>query len=393
MRDLKIYISIGSLLLLIYLIAQYNKPTPVDWAPTYAKEDKIPFGSYLLHERIKDILPGCNILVRRKPVFNVFQEEKVNAGNYIIVARSINLDKYDFEKLVNYMNAGNKVLIATYYLGNFLSDTLEAKINSEITINSRGPQLYFTNPSLAPEKRYMFDREIGNQYFSKFDTAKAIVLGMNSNGNSTFIKYPFGKGALYLISSPQFFTNYNILRPEGAEYAAKSLSYLNAGGDIIWDEYFSKGPQLAVGSKLGVILKYPELRWAYFIALFSLVAFVLFEIKRRQRIIPILDPLKNSTLEFVNVVGQVYYERRDHKNLALKKISFLMDHFRLVYRLNTNQMDEEFIETLGHKSGIEISTLQKLVKMIKRSSEARVISDQELIELHNAIENFYTQSR
>ena len=391
MRDLKIYIGIGSLLLLVYLIAQYNKPTPVDWTPTYSKEDKIPYGTYLLHRQINDILPGAWVLIRRKPVFNVFQEEKVNPGNYLIVAGSVNLDKYDFKKLVDYMKAGNQVFIATYYLGNFLSDTLKTTINSEITIKAQRSQLHFTNPALNPKKQYKFDRDIGNQYFSKFDTTRAIVLGMNSKGNSTFIKYPYGKGALYLISSPQFFTNYNLINPEGADYAAKSLSYLNPGGDLIWDEFSSRGLQQE-SSKLRVFLKYPELRWAYYIALFSLVVFVLFEMKRRQRIIPILDPLQNTTVEFVNVVGQVYYERKDHKNLADKKIAYLMEHIRSVYRLNTNLIDQEFIETLSNKTEIGISTISNLMQMIKRYSEATTITDKQLIDLNNSIENFYRKS-
>ncbi len=391
MRDLKIYIGIGSLLLLVYLIAQYNKPTPIDWTPTYSKEDKIPYGTYLLHQRINDILPGSTVMVRQKPIFNVFLEEKVKPGNYLIIAGAVNLDRYDFKKLVEYMKTGNQVFIATYYLGNFLNDTLKTKINSEIKIKASRSALHFTNPGLNPKKQYSFERDIGNQYFSKFDTARAVVLGMNSKGNSTFIKYSYGKGALYLMSSPQFFTNYNLINSDGAEYAAKSLSYLNTGGTLMWDEFSSKGP-LGENSKLRVFLKYPELRWAYYIALFSLVTFILFEIKRRQRIIPVLDPLQNTTVEFVNVVGQVYYERKDHKNLADKKIAYLMEHIRSVYRLNTNLIDQEFIENLSNKTEIELTAITNLLQMIKRYSDAATITDKQLIELNNNIENFYKKS-
>ncbi|MEJ7692910.1 DUF4350 domain-containing protein [Daejeonella sp.] len=391
MRDLKVYIGIGSILLMVYLIAQYNKPQPVDWSPTYSKEDKIPYGTYLLHRQINDILPGSRILVRRKPVFNVFQEEKVNPGNYLIIAGTVNLDDYDFKKLVNYMKQGNKVFIATYYLGNFLSDTLKAKISSEVKIKNTGSLLHFTNPVLNPRKQYKFDRDIGNQYFSRFDTAKATVLAMNSKGNSTFIKYPYGKGALYLMSSPQFFTNYNLINPGGAEFAAKSLSYLNPGGNLIWDEFSTLGPAQDT-SPLSVLLNYPELRWAYYIALFSLIAFVLFEIKRRQRVIPVLEPLQNTTVEFVNVVGQVYYERKDHKNLTDKKITYLLEHIRSMYRLNTNYIDQEFIETLSNKTEIGIPEIRVLMAMLKRYSDAEQITDQQLIELNNKIENFYKKS-
>jgi len=49
MKDFKIYISIASALLLIYLIAEYNKPVPINWNPTFYYNDKIPFGTYIVY--------------------------------------------------------------------------------------------------------------------------------------------------------------------------------------------------------------------------------------------------------------------------------------------------------------------------------------------------------
>ena len=36
--------------LCIYLVAQYNKPSPINWQPTLYYQDKIPFGTYVLHQ-------------------------------------------------------------------------------------------------------------------------------------------------------------------------------------------------------------------------------------------------------------------------------------------------------------------------------------------------------
>jgi hypothetical protein len=43
MKDFKIYIIIASVLLGIYLVAEYNKPKPTNWSPTLFYGDKIPF--------------------------------------------------------------------------------------------------------------------------------------------------------------------------------------------------------------------------------------------------------------------------------------------------------------------------------------------------------------
>jgi hypothetical protein len=52
MKDLKIYIFLASILLVFYVVAQYNKPKPTDWSLTLVNTDKIPFGTYVLFNRI-----------------------------------------------------------------------------------------------------------------------------------------------------------------------------------------------------------------------------------------------------------------------------------------------------------------------------------------------------
>jgi len=176
--------------------------------------------------------------------------------------------------MLNYIKKGNTVFIASFYISKFLSDTLKLKINSEPSFSlTKKTKINFTNPAMNQKQTYAFDRQIGNQYFSKFDTSKAVVLGKNQNNHSNFIRYQFGKGYLYLMPSPDYFINYNLLKPEGNDYAAKALSYLPLKGEIIWDEYAAAGPEGAGDSPMRVFLSHAELRWAYFIALFSLLFF------------------------------------------------------------------------------------------------------------------------
>jgi len=135
------------------------------------------------------------------------------------------------------------------------------------------------------------------------------------------------------------------------------------------------------------------LRRAYYIAIFSLLMFVLFEIKRTQRIIPVIEPLNNTTLAFVNVVGQVYYEQHNNANIGHKKILYLMEHLREQYQLKTNKLDSEFIEKLKAKSGIEASLATELVNYIQYIAVQDKVTDRELIDLNKIIEKLYIQSR
>ncbi len=388
MRDLKIYIAIAAILLTVYLIALYNQPVPINWSETYSKNDKIPYGTYVLRQQLTDIFPGAKILDRRRPVFNNFKEEQIKRGSYIMIAGSVNLDEYDYKELVNYMREGNDVFIATYYLNSYLKDTLKLSINSAL---EKKPKLKFTNKLLGG-RSYSFDRGIGDQFFSKYDSSKAVVLGTNGQNKPTFLKYTFGKGALYIIPSPKLFTNYNLLNSKGADYAAKSLSYLKPGGDIIWDEFPALGHEEET-SMFRVFFLHPELRYAYYIALFSLVTFVILGMKRRQRMIPIIEPFKNSTVEFVELVGKVHYQQRNHSNIARKKITYLLEHIRNTYKIETNILNREFNELLIARSGIEPAFITKLILNINIGLSSNKITDRQLINLGQVIEEFYYKSR
>ena len=76
---------------------------------------------------------------------------------------------------------------------------------------------------------------------------------------------------------------------------------------------------------------------------------MVFEMKRKQRIIPVINPLANTTLEFVGTIGDLYYQSAEHKNIAEKRIHFLMDQIRAKYWINTDKLDEIFIQTLSPK--------------------------------------------
>lgn len=393
MKDLKVYLLIGSLLLGAYFVAQYYKPKPVNWNETFSRKDKIPFGTYVMFERLNDIFPQAEIKTYQQAPYLTFTEDSAKAGSYIIVAPRLKMDQYDYAQLAEYIRKGNDVFIATYYLGQYFGDSLNIKINSEWKI-AKGKRIAinFVNPRLNPTRHYVFDRDIGNQYFSSFDTSKVTILARNSRGNPVYIHQPLGKGNLYLMSSPFFFTNYNLLKPEGADFAEKALSYLRASEEVIWDDFSALGAEEST-SLVRVFLRHKELKWAYYIAFFAMIAFVTYEVKRRQRIIPVIEPLKNSTTGFVRVVGQLYYQQRDNSNIANKKVVYLLEEIRSRYHIKTNEINAEFVELLIKKSGISKQLATDLLGQITQLRKYRHVSDKELIELNKNIELFHKQSR
>lgn len=393
MKGLRLYLIGSAVVMLLYLIAQYYKPKPTDWTATYLKEDKIPMGTYILYQELGSIFPKSVISPSRLPVYNTLKDKEFNRTNYLFIAGEVRMDEYDYQELVKYMEKGNNVLIAAYQLSDLLSDTLNLKMNSVFNYtNNKTTRINFVTPTLKIEKGYTFNKGLGDQYFSRVDTSRAVALGRNANGDVNFVKYTYGRGALYLLPSPQLLSNYNLLNPSGADYIAKVLSFLPAAEKVIWDENNTKG-NVDDESILRVLFRNDRLQWAYYLALGGLLIFVFFEMKRRQRIIPVIEPLKNTSVDFVKVIGKVYYQQRDNRDIVEKKISYFLEHVRTNYRLKTTKLNEEFTADLQLKSGVNEDSIKPLIEMINKLDKAVVINDADLIKLNKLVEKFYKQAQ
>ncbi|HEX3387025.1 MAG TPA: DUF4350 domain-containing protein [Mucilaginibacter sp.] len=387
MRSFRLLFAIGVVLILLYIVAEYNRPRPLDWRPTLSYEDKIPYGTYVLYNEIHQLFPGSKLEGTNESFYDLFHSSTDSSSNYLVIVNALNIGKYDFKAMGNYISAGNSIFIAAESFGE-LGDTLNLRTHTPI---GNTANLNFTNVRIKHAKDYRFGNGIANTYFSYFDTTKVTVLAKNEDGKSTFIRYRFGKGSLYLCSNPKLFTNYSLLNTDGADFVAKAISYMRVSPVIYWD-HFQNGDFLEDTSPMRVFFRYPRLQWAYYITLFSLVVFILYEMKRRQRIIPVIEPLKNTSVDFVKVVGQVYYEQRNNANLAQKKILYFLEYLRTNYYLKTNILDQEFIEKLSQKTGIEHTLADELVMHVHYLKGQRV-SDAELIRLNQLIEQFYRKTR
>ena len=395
MKGLTRYLIFGGLLLVLYLVAQYTKPQPVNWNTTYLPEDKIPFGTYILRNHAKDIFGNVPQHISTKDVYNT-AKDTATGKQYILIASRISLNKLDFIALRKFIAAGNHVFIAASQFGGFISDTLKLKLGSDFDFQNKTKYpINFTSPYVKRDMDYYFEKGIGAQYFREIDTAKAVVLGRKYEQHPNLVQYRFGKGTLMLCPNPGLFTNYNMLNQNGSEYVAKVFSYMPKAKAVIWDEYYTR-PVANSKSVLRVLFSYDELRWAYYLALLGLVIFVLYEMKRRQRIIPVLEPLKNTSVEFAQVVGRVYYQQRNHHDIIEKKISYFLEYLRNKYRLKTTELDQEFVDTLVKITGIEADLIAQLIgyitafdKMDKRTK----VDDLYLIEFNKLIERFYKLDR
>jgi hypothetical protein len=373
-----------------YMLFEYYRPKPIDWQATYKNSEKIPFGTQALFELLPDVMPKSAIESVRLPAYNFLTETKLpSRSNYVFINQSFTADENDLKPLLTYVRRGNNVFISAYSLPDTLGKVLGFKADEKASYKADTTlRQNFTNPQLRSPKGYNFFHDDGRNYLKIKDARHVTVLGRNARKEPVFIRIQYGKGQFFVHNLPLAFTNYYVLDTKSSDYAFKALSYLPAL-PTYWDEYqkqgrFDEGQQ----SIFRYIRSQPPLNWAYYLVVFGLILYAIFAGKRTQRIIPVLEPPKNTSLDFVKNVGRLYFQRGDHDNMARKKIQYFLADIRERYGLDTTVLDKAFTETLARKSGSSPDETTQLVQLLRDAQKSISLSEFDLLTLNRAIENF-----
>jgi hypothetical protein len=126
--------------------------------------------------------------------------------------------------------------------------------------------------------------------------------------------------------------------------------------------------------------------------LFTIIIYMFFESRRRQRAIPLIEPVTNSTLEFVNVISHVYFNAKNHKHIAEERIRFFYEDIRKRFTIPTHTIDEVFFQSLHDLSGVSTEDIKKLFMYCERIKKFADLSELELLELNRQISNFNKNS-
>lgn len=391
-KKFKIY----SLLFLLFLLAvvyyENSKPKPINWFPSYAKKDKIPYGTYVLRNELASVLKTKNIKNVTIPPY-VFLKDSTKNGTYIFIDNAINFGKEEFNKMLKFVHRGNDVFISTHGIN---IDTLHLKTEQILTNNfNEKPFFKLLNKNLKlPE--FSFDRKFLNIFFTKLDTLNTVALGkagyLNEANQRTeeglnFIKYAYGKGNFYFHTFPEAFTNYYILKNNNRQYTEGLLSYIKTDKPIFWDSYYKTGKS-RITSPMIYLLNNPSLKWAYYVILIGVLFFVLFEGKRKQRFIKVITPLKNQTLAFTRTIANMYYQKSEHKNIALHKIEYLLDYIRTKLRIPTNQINTVFYKDVAARSGNDIEEVEKLFSFCNKIQDKKSVTKEDVLKLNKLMEEF-----
>lgn len=387
--------------LLVYL--ESSQKSPVNWFPSYAKKDKIPYGSFVLYNTLKETRTNTNFKEISRPPYEFLADSNHQSGTYFFVNDYINFDEAESLQLLDWVSRGNTLYIGARGIGKTILDTLslETEVYYELdNIDRKPPLLELLHPSLTKEHPYKLDQSIQTVYFNEVDTLETIVLGTYDyqKGNDSlrlkepkvhFIKQAFGKGTIILHLMPNVFTNYFMLDRENYTYTEAALRYIPDDVPIFWDNHYKNGKTIN-SSPLYMLFKNRYLKWAYYMLVIGVVLWVFFEGKRKQRSIPVIKPLPNQTLAFTKTIAGMYLEKKDHKSIALHQINHFMEYIREEYQIETADRGLDFIERLASKSNNTQQDTKRLMDYITSISQKYPITQEELLKLNKLIQAFKT---
>lgn len=417
-------------LFVLFCLLQVNLPKKFVWSPTFSHVDKQPFGCFVFDSVLTQSLPN-GYHVTKKTFFQLDQEHAKEKISVLMVVDQQNLKQLDVKYLCNIARRGGKVMVVASssfddgrntdtVVVDELERTFKVKIEDGTYFSLRGilsglkahdndmyDTIYWNNRETmyAAQSYRMFYNMVGGTLFvDSVPKVKRLAYTLSTAGYDyrqdslyvgdftgfdtivdekerieridtfaikkvpTAVSVPYGKGEVIFVSSPLLFTNYGMLEGNTSVYIFRLMSYL-ADLPVYRTEAYVKTDAMLVAeqSPFREFIKRPPLRWALYLALLGVVLFMIFTARRRQRVIPIMSKPANRSLEFIQLIGTLYYQRKDHVDLVRKKFKLFAEELRKTAGVDisdVNTDDREYL-LLAEKTGMNSDRLKKVIRQIR----------------------------
>ncbi len=417
-------------LFVLFCLLQVNLPKKFVWSPTFSHVDKQPLGCFVFDSVLTQSLPN-GYHVTKKTFFQLDQEHAKEKISVLMVVDQQNLKQLDVKYLCNIARRGGKVMVvasssfddgrnADTVVVDELERTFKVRIEDGTYFSLRGilaglkahdndmyDTIYWNNRETmyAAQSYRMFYNMVGGTLFvDSVPKVKRLAYTLSTAGYDykldslyvgdftsfdtivdekerieridtfaikkvpTAVSVPYGKGEVIFVSSPLLFTNYGMLEGNTFVYIFRLMSYL-ADLPVYRTEAYVKTDAMLVAeqSPFREFIKRPPLRWALYLALLGVVLFMIFTARRRQRVIPIISKPANRSLEFIQLIGTLYYQRKDHVDLVRKKFKLFAEELRKTAGVDisdVNTDDREYL-LLAEKTGMNSDRLKKVIRQIR----------------------------
>lgn len=380
-----------------------------------------PTGTYLLYQLLKTFENTRSLrafqTTYEHPLYEKlpFNNSNSKPNLYVSIVDEQYLDYSDAQHLIDFVEKGNYAFIAAEYFDpNLMTDIVGFEEPNDNYFYDTIIPFNFIHPDyVQPKELILKNAELNSfghpkyTFFNLFDpstinTDYVKIINVKGFEESPCILIKIKKGMILLHSIPSNFGNLNLLSDDGKTHAEIIFSHFPEC-NIYWHQNYGKyseyngvskpkknkkPKQKSRNSPLQFILKQPALLWAFILFIIGIVIYILIFTKRQQRVIPILPSKENSSLQFIDVISKLYFQQKQHNKLVHHIRNSFGLFVRERYYINILLNEEDLIIRLSEKSGIDIERIHAI--LTKLNNQNSKISEQQLVELYQQLNYFYT---
>lgn len=381
--------------LFIMFAIEYHLPKNFVWKPTFGHHDEQPFGCAVFDTVLSSSLPQ-GYTFSRKSLYQLEQEDTTQRKGILVISDNLRLSDVDVNALLKMAERGDKIMLVSTLFGRYLEDTLQFRsyysyfspmaLKKYATSFMKKDSLHWIGDSTVyPRQTFYFYPQLCSSYFWGDSLPERVLAQRVFESNEfryeteadslttdSLVYMPvamsrrWGKGEVILVSTPLIFTNYGMLDGKNATYIFRLLSQMGKLPIVRTEGYMKETAQVQQ-SPFRYLLAHQPLRWALYLTMITIILFMIFTAKRRQRVIPVIHEPANKSLEFTELIGTLYFQKKDHADLVRKKFSYLAEELRREIQVDIEEVadDERSFHRIARKTGMDAGEIAKFIREVR----------------------------
>jgi hypothetical protein len=387
------FLGFSFLALLLVILVELMAPKTDKFVPDFSADKDIPYGCSAIFHCL-DKYFNNKVETNSKPLYNYYYDSYTNPCNYVIITQSFNPDNTDLETLFKMTAKGCNFFISALNFGQALLDSFQIKQNTYFQLRNLTLKDTTSTTILGDSSNRMHFVIPHSGNYCRFNMGEYLVdtLGVNGYGYPDFIELPYGDGLIFLNCQPLLFTNFHFIDTNRYKYSQIALNYL-PNLPVVWDEYYKPNKQAINNSPVRYVLSQPALRMAWYCLLIALALYLFTGGRRFQRAIPVVQKPANTSVEFVETLGRLYFNQANHIDLVNKKMAHWENWLRTQLNIDTNSDVPELYQNIAAKSGVPVKDIENIYRSYNWIKNQDQLSDDELKRFTSLINQFYKQCK
>lgn len=374
-------VSIVVFLVLLFIL-EMQLPKNFSWTPTFRHTDKQPFGSCLFDSLLSSTMPK-GYTVTDSSLYQLAKDSLQPRG-ILVVADEMNLIPAEVNAIFSMANNGSHVMLVAHGVGDFMCNKLGIRIwgygnsfdlQNFVKYNKERESFEWVSEEngYKPRRFMVFKPLITRKFNFETDSLDNVIrpcLDQQATLRHDAVSATFrqGKGYITFCSLPLLFSNYGIVDQDNATFSLRLLTLMKDLPVVRTEAYCPQTSDEVQQSPLRYAISQPPLRWALYTLMVGALLFLIFEGRRRQRVIPIEKAPENHSLEFIHLVGSLYYHSRERRSLVVRKWTYFAEELRRNIHLDVTDASEDDVTlpTLARLTTIDEQEIRTLVLQLRQ---------------------------